>query len=128
MTEQRGEQEPHAYIVEALWNQGSSSEHWRRAMEMDDVREPLSLASARGLLDEMVDDGHSPDALRLVALTVVTRSADCDSCFSADSRCLAFGCTSRQDGQHNRWWCDYGTCSRVHAEDYYGPEAVESDD
>lgn len=64
------ETEPHAYIVEALWNQGPR-EFWRRAMDMDDVTEPLSLDGAQGLVDEMVADGHAPDTVRIAALTVV---------------------------------------------------------
>lgn len=62
--------EPHAYIVEALWNQGPH-EFWRRAMDMDDVTEPLSLDDAESLLGEMIEEGHEPTTVRIVALTVV---------------------------------------------------------
>lgn len=70
--------EPHAYAVEALWNQGTRSEHWRRAMEMGDVREPLTLDGARGLMADMIADGHAPDAVRVVAITVATDHPEVD--------------------------------------------------
>ena len=66
--------DPHAYGVETLWNRGGSSERWGMAMEMADVRQPLDRDDAEQLMAQMIGDGHAPDAVRLVAVTVVRTS------------------------------------------------------
>lgn len=59
-----------------------------------------------------------------------SRRSDLDAYWGHDSeeepgpRCLWFACGERQRGRHSEWWDDYGTCSRAHAVDHYGEEAV----
>ncbi len=48
-----------------------------------------------------------------------------DNCEPGNSSCKSLGCPQRQEHRHSKWWCEYGTCSRDHAIDYYGEEAVE---
>lgn len=60
--------EPHAYGVETLWNRGGSNERWGLSMEMEDVRQPLDRDDAAELMAHMIEAGHAPDAVRLVAL------------------------------------------------------------
>lgn len=63
--------EPHAYAVETLWNRGGSRERWGLSMELEDVRQPLDRDDAEQLMDQMIQAGHAPDAVRLVALVAV---------------------------------------------------------
>jgi len=63
--------EPHAFAVETLWNRGGHSERWGLAMELEDIRQPLDRSDAEELMAQMIEDGHAPDAVRLVALAVV---------------------------------------------------------
>lgn len=72
MTMQSADNEPHAFGVETLWNRGGYSERWGMAMEMEDVRQPLSRGDAENLMAEMIEDGHAPDAVRLVAIVAVS--------------------------------------------------------
>lgn len=65
------EHEPHAYAVETLWNSGGSNPRWGMAMEMSDYSQPLDRGDAEQLLNQMVEDGHAADAVRLVAVVVV---------------------------------------------------------
>lgn len=75
--------EPHAFAVETLWNRGGSSERWGLAMEMEDVRQPLNRGDAEQLMGEMIEDGHAPDGVRLVAIAVVSTSPE------GDLRCVS---------------------------------------
>ena len=41
------------------------------------------------------------------------------------NRCMYFSCDKRNPGTGGPWWLTYGTCSREHAVDHYGPEGVD---
>lgn len=63
--------QPHAYAVETLWNRGGARERWGMAMEMSDYAQPLDRDEAESLFDQMIEDGHARDAVRLVGIVVV---------------------------------------------------------
>lgn len=89
--------EPHAYAVETLWNRGGFSERWGMAMEMADVRQPLDHDDAEHLMAEMIEDGHAPDAVRLVAISAVT-SSPAPSTFETHAEALDAATERRLDG------------------------------
>lgn len=48
----------------------------------------------------------------------------CEDCGGGAARCIYYACREPQDGRHDRWWCEFGTCSRAHAIDHYGEEVI----
>lgn len=60
--------EPHAYGVEVKVNPGRPQEYWRLD---DDAQVSEDIRDAREQRAALIDVGYEPDAVRLVAITVV---------------------------------------------------------